>query len=83
MSIVYEHVSEDGNERFHVDLGDGRNLLVNVTEEGVIMDVFQNRPVHDKGAVVPIPKGRYVSEHLGTVGMTFEEWADWIGADTV
>ena len=40
MSIVYEHVSEDGNERFHVDLGDNRHLLVNVTHEGIVMDVY-------------------------------------------
>ena len=72
MSIVYEHVSEGGNERFHVDLGDSRHLLVNVTGEGVIMDVFARRPEYADQ-----------DEHLGTVGMTFEEWADWIGADTV
>ena len=71
MSIVYEHVSEDGNERFHVDLGDNRHLLVNVTGEGVIMDVFLRGFTSE------------TDTHLGTVGMTFDEWADDIVANDV
>ena len=46
-----------------IDLDDGRVLDVNITHEGIIMDVFRNM------------------EHLGTAGMMFDEWADWIVVD--
>lgn len=66
-------------DRFEVVLpDDGASLTVIVTSEGIIMDAYKNLPVHDKGAVVPIPKGRYVSEHRGTIGMTFDEWWDFL-----
>ena len=68
----------DTDSRMEIDLGDGRYLNVIVTHEGIIMDVFKNMPIHDKGAAVPIPRGEYVSKHLGTAGMTFDEWADWV-----
>ena len=74
MSIVYEHVSEDGNERFHVDLGDNRHLLVNVTHEGIVMDVYNYIDGWEDSRDMGLE---------GTVAMMFDEWADWIGADTV
>ena len=74
MSIVYEHVSEDGNERFHVDLGDNRHLLVNVTHEGIVMDVYNYIDGWEDSRDMGLE---------GTVAMMFDEWAAWIGADTV
>ena len=76
MSIRYTETKSDADHRTEIDLGDGRHMTINITGEGIIMDVFQNMPVHDKGAAVPIPKGEYVSQHLGTMGMMFDEWAD-------
>ncbi len=78
MSIIYEHTSRDSCEAFSVALDDDRTLNIGITPEGIIMDVFRNMPIHDKGAAVPIPKDEYVNEHLGTVGMMFDEWADWV-----
>ena len=51
----------------NVDLDDGRTLNINITDEGIIMDVFE-------------PWGWYADqdEHLGTAAMTFEEWANWV-----
>ena len=85
MSIRYTETKSDTDSRMEIDLGDGRYLNVIVTHEGIIMDVFKNMPIHDKGAAVPIPKGRYVTEHVGTAGMMFDEWDHWIcegGNDT-
>ena len=62
--IIYESETGDGLGRFEIDLGDGRNMTVNITGEGIIMDVFQNHPGFD--------------EHLGTAGMMFDEWAEWV-----
>ena len=76
MSTVYDNYKGDG--KFSVPLDDGRVLDVKITHEGIIMDVYRNMPIHDKGAAVPIPKGEYVNEHLGTAGMMFDEWADWV-----
>ena len=85
MSIRYTETKSDTDHRTEIDLGDGRHMTINITGEGIIMDVFQNMPIHDKGAAVPIPKGRYVTEHVGTAGMMFDEWDHWIcegGNDT-
>mgnify|MGYP001560314752 FL=1 len=62
MSIIYEHLSQGGCEDFNVLLDDGRALNVRVSDEGIVMDVF----------------GLQDDLHLGTVGMMFDEWADWI-----
>ncbi len=56
-----------------VGLGDGRTLMVNVTVEGIIMDVYSPRR---EGHALNV-----YHDHLGTVGMTFDEWADWIAGD--
>ena len=65
-------------DRFEIELDDGASLTVIVTNEGVIMDAYKNLPIHDKGADVPIPKGQYVTEHVGTMGMMFDEWWEFI-----
>jgi hypothetical protein len=50
--------------RMSVKLDDGRHLDINITEEGIIMDVFLRGFTPD------------TDTHLGTVSMTFNEWAD-------
>jgi hypothetical protein len=87
MAIIYDHKSDSGSDRFHVDLGDGRVMIVNVTNEGVIMDVYglsqgiaaalaRVGAGEDLTAVLDNPPDEDV--HLGTVGMMFDEWADWL-----
>jgi hypothetical protein len=85
--IIYDHKSDDQEDRFHIDLGDGRLMLVNVTNEGVIMDVFGTRG-GIAGVLARIGAGEELASvldgppdedvHLGTMAMTFDEWADEI-----
>jgi len=72
--IIYESETGEGLGRFMIDLGDGRNMTVNVTSEGVIMDVFERQP---EGGDYDLLHGDE-DVHLGTAGMMFDEWADWI-----
>jgi hypothetical protein len=44
------------------EIGDNRTLVVTITDEGVIMDVFDNN----------------TNQLIETVGMMADEWADWI-----
>ena len=72
--IIYESETGEGLGRFMIDLGDGRNMTVNVTSEGVIMDVWGTHvpgtePWTDNETGID-------STHLGTMGMMFDEWAD-------
>ena len=86
--IVYDHKSDSQEDRFHIDLEDGRLMTVNVTNEGIIMDVFGTR-AGLAGAVARIGAGEELASvldgppdedvHLGTAGMLFDEWADWVG----
>ena len=69
--IIYESETGDGLGRFEIDLGDGRNMTVNVTEEGIIMDVFGLQEDEANGMVRD-------DRHLGTAGMMFDEWAEWV-----
>jgi len=62
----------------YIDIGDDRVLNINITGEGIVMEVVADLPVHDKGAAVPIPKGKSVRKTLGTIGGPFDEWASWI-----
>ena len=66
--IIYESETGEGLGRFEIDLADGthRLMTVNVTEEGIIMDVYL------RGFTLE------TDTHLGTVGMPFDEWADAI-----
>jgi hypothetical protein len=66
-------VSDDHYDlwRGHVDLGDGEILNVTITHEGIIMDHY----IGETGEV------------SSTVGMTFDEWTEWmrwsrVGAET-
>ena len=67
MSIRYIETKSDTDSRMEIDLGDGRYLNVVVTREGIIMDVFVRRPEYADQ-----------DEYLGTAGMMFDEWADWV-----
>ncbi len=58
--------------RFSVNLDDGRYMTINITHEGVIMDVFL------QGGSPPEAPVHWPDGQLGTVGMTFDEWADTI-----
>jgi hypothetical protein len=62
-------VNEDHYDlwRGNVDLGDGETLNITITHEGIIMDHF----IGETGEV------------SSTVGMTFDEWTDWMRWDAV
>ena len=68
MSILYTETLSDVDSRTEIDIGDGRHLWAIITHEGVIMDLYGFQEDDD-------------DLHLGTVGMMFDEWADWIVAD--
>jgi len=70
MSITYTETKSDTDSRTEIDIGDGRTLTISITGEGLIMDVYE-------------PGFRNIDEdkHIGTVGMMFDEWADWIVTD--
>jgi hypothetical protein len=75
MSIIYTETKSDKDSRTWIDIGDGRNMTVNVTSEGIIMDVYQIVDVFDNPNAEPV--GEH-TEHVGTAGMMFDEWADWV-----
>ena len=52
--------------RYSVDLDDGRFLSINITHEGIIMDVYLRGFTPETDTLE------------GTVGMMFDEWADWL-----
>ena len=70
--VTTDH-SQEGETRFHIDIDDGRSMVVIVTTEGIIMDVFA---VSEHIDYSDNPPGE--DEHLGTAGMMFDEWADWV-----
>jgi len=71
MSIIYTETKSDTDSRTWIDIGDGRNLCINITGEGVIMDVYGVQEDDANGMIRD-------DLHLGTVGMMFDEWAEWI-----
>jgi len=64
-----------GEARTEIDLEDGRMLNISITDEGIIMDVYQIVDVFDNPNAEPV--GEH-TEHVGTAGMMFDEWADWV-----
>jgi hypothetical protein len=58
-----------GRSHTEVGLGDGRYMTINITHEGIIMDVY---------AVPFLDRVDPEDLHLGTAGMLFDEWADWL-----
>lgn len=75
MSIIYTETKSDKDSRTDIDIGDGRLMSIVITEEGVIMDVFERQP---EGGDYDLLNTSDEDVHLGTVGMMFDEWADWI-----
>jgi len=73
MSIIYTETLSDAESRTDIDTGDGRLMTINITGEGIIMDVWKKADDVDE-----IGSRLSCDEHLGTVGMMFDEWADWI-----
>ena len=71
MSIIFTETKSTTDSRMDIDLGDDRTMTVTVTGEGIIFDVFGPKVVQVDGMV-------YDDVHLGTVGMTYEEWGDWV-----
>ena len=64
------------NVGYVVDLGDGRSLTFSITAEGIIVDVWGP---HTAGAEAWTDNETGIDvSHLGTVGMMFDEWADWV-----
>ena len=66
MAEIAEEERHQPGSRTEVDLGESRHMTINITDEGIIMDVFGE------------PDENLDEVHLGTVGMTFDEWAEWI-----
>jgi len=75
MSIIYTETLSDAESRTEIDIGDGRRLMINITGEGIIMDVFERQP---EGGDYDLLNTSDEDVHLGTAGMMFDEWADWI-----
>ena len=76
MSIIYTETLSDAESRTDIDTGDGRLMTINITGEGIIMDVWKKADDVDE-----IGSRLSCDEHLGTAGMMFDEWADWIVAE--
>jgi alpha-L-arabinofuranosidase len=70
MAEIAEEERHLPGSRTEVDLGESRHMTINITDEGIILDVYQH---HDW-----VVAHRGQDEHLGTVGMMFDEWADWV-----
>jgi len=73
MSIIYTETKSDKDSRMDINIGDGRLMTINITGEGIIMDVYEQADDVESDLT-----GFDKPMHLGTIGMTFEEWADWI-----
>ena len=73
MSITYTETKSATDSRTEIDIGDGRQITVSITSEGIIMDVFAISEHIDYSGN---PPGE--DERLGTVEMTFAEWAEWV-----
>lgn len=69
MSITYTETKSATDSRTWIDIGDGRQITVSVTSEGIIMGVYGKTVAYT---------GVELEEHLGTVEMTFDEWAEWV-----
>lgn len=49
----------------NIELRDGRELKIIITDEGLTLDVYAANETGDKA-------------HVGTQGMMFDGWADWV-----
>ena len=71
MSIIYTETKSDTDHRTEIDLGDGRHMTINISHEGIVMDVYNYIDGWEDSPDMGLE---------GTVGMMFVEWADWIVA---
>ena len=65
---------QEGETRFHIVMSEDENvreLVVIVTPEGILMDVYDKVEEEEEGIVLD-------DVHSGTAGMMFDEWADWV-----
>ena len=66
--------SQEGETRFHIVMPDDENvreLVIIVTQEGIIMDVYDKVEIDEDDTVLD-------DVHSGTAGMMFDEWAEWV-----
>jgi len=66
--------SQEGETRFHIVMPDDENvreLVVIVTPEGIMMDVYDKVETDEDDTVLD-------DVHSGTAGMMFDEWAEWV-----
>tara|TARA_Y100000034_G_scaffold41743_1_gene51278 strand:+ start:1628 stop:1876 length:249 start_codon:yes stop_codon:yes gene_type:complete len=75
VSINYTETLSDAESRTEINIDDGRTMTINITGEGIVIDVYQMVDVFDNPNAEPVGEN---SVHVGTVGMMFDEWADWI-----
>ena len=54
--------------RGNIDLGNGETLSIAVTHEGIILDHFSGEGED------------WFSDPVSTVGMTFDEWTEWMAS---
>ena len=52
-------------QNIEIDLGNGELLQIIITHEGIIMDHYSDPKIED-------------SLLISTVGMTFDEWTEWM-----
>ena len=81
MSIIYTETKSDKDSRIEIDIGDGRKMTINITGEGIIMDVFGPPDEDSQRNRSWLAPDIILDPHLGSAGMTFEEWADWVQRD--
>jgi|TARA_Y100001949_G_scaffold165412_1_gene161114 hypothetical protein len=55
-----------------IAIGDGRVLLLNLTHEGIVMDVFAKE----------WDESLEYAEQLGKVTMTYKQWANWVEGES-
>jgi len=67
MSITYTETKSDTDSRTEIDIGNGRMLTINIIGESLVMDVYE-----------PGFRNIDFDKHIGTVGMMFDEWAEWV-----
>lgn len=73
MSITYTETKSDTDSRTEIDIGNGRHMTLSITSEGISMDVFAISEHLDYSGNPPGD-----DERLGTIKMTFDEWAEWV-----
>ena len=66
--MQYILTEKDNMWRGNIDLGNGETLSIVVTHEGIILDHFSGEGED------------WFSDPVSTVGMTFDEWTEWMAS---